>query len=191
MKSTLITAIASLLLIAGAQQASSQEDEKSKFGRNYTPKKVHRPRYYNHGLPETRAETQIYLMGGLDWYTIPYGGVSFNYDRVALDVRLGKPGPLEDRWSFGFDLAINGAILNDGSYLSAGFLTNAEQGTYKRTHDGETEGWTPAITATLGYRFAGDHYFIKAGAGYRHSYIASGLYLEIRAGFALWKPWLK
>lgn len=188
MKQTIITLALLLPLIAGAQQASSQEDEKSKFGRNYTLKRVHRPRYYNHGQPETRAKTQIYIMGGLDWHTIPYGGVSFNYDRVALGVRLGKPEPLDDQWSFGFDVAINGAVLDNGSYLSMGFLTNADYGTYKQAYDGKTEGWTPAVTATFGYRIAGDHYFIKAGAGYRQSYIGGGLYLEARAGFALWKP---
>ena len=156
MRTTLITSVLVLLIVAvSTVQANAQE------------------------------EKEVYLRGGFSDMT-GFVAVEHIQEHIGFSLGWHKySSSLTDKSKNSIDLGMNyylndGDVKKDSWYVGLGYATkNAVQ-----TVNGEVDKWGGTFNVVGGYRFAWNNFDVKRGGGYLFSSIKNGPAIDLSAGFA-------
>jgi len=156
MRTTLITSVLILLIVAiSSIKTNAQEDK------------------------------EVYLRGGFSDMT-GFVAVEHIQEHIGFSLGWHKYAPsITDKSKHSIDLGVN-YYFNDEDvkknswYTGVGYATkNAVQ-----TVNGEVDTWTGTFNIVGGYRFAWDNFDVKLGGGYLFSSVMNGPAIDLSVGFA-------
>lgn len=125
-----------------------------------------------------------YLRGGISDLS-GYLGVEYIKEEVGFSVGWHKYAPdIADESRHSFDIAAN-YYLNDGNVEENSWYTGIGYATTNsvRTVNGSATEWSGTWSIVAGYRFAGEMFDAKIGAGYLTSSIMNGAAIDLSVGF--------